>query len=129
MKIEKQKIDNMAMKQPIGQVTQNASKQQCQREIAPCVRLPPSHEQSGHNDQRDKRNYNKESIVTPKRSKRCACVGNVNQAEKIGDDNARLVRADQSHDQLLGTLVQRIEWKREKKDELHVDPVALLNDE
>src|SRR5712671_2657910 len=40
MKIEKQKIDNMAIKQPIGQITQNASKQQCQRKIAPRIRLP-----------------------------------------------------------------------------------------
>jgi hypothetical protein len=108
MKIEKQKIDNMAIKQPIGEITQNASKQQCQREIAPRVRLPRSHEQNGYNDQRDNRNYNKESIVTPERSKRCAGVGNVNQVEKIGNDNACLVRADQSHDQLLRALIEQV---------------------
>ena len=64
MKIEKQKIDYMAIKQPIGQITQNASKQQRQRDIAPRVSLPPSHQQSQHDDQGDTRNDNEEEVVS-----------------------------------------------------------------
>jgi hypothetical protein len=49
VEIEKEKIDHMSIKKSIGQVTQNASKKQCKRDIAPWIGLPPSCEQ-GCND-------------------------------------------------------------------------------
>ena len=95
----------MPVKEAIGEVTQNASKQQCKREIAPGISSAASHEENCHNYERDNRNHNEKGIVAFERSECCARVGNVNQAEEIGDDNARLIRVDQTQDQLLAPLI------------------------
>jgi hypothetical protein len=65
VQIEKEKIDHVRIKEAISQITQYASKQQRKREIAPRIRLPPSHKQNRHNKEGDNRNYNEESIVAP----------------------------------------------------------------
>jgi hypothetical protein len=120
VEIEKQKIDHMPIKQAIGQITQYASKQQRKREIAPRIRPPPLHKQNHHNEQGDNRNYNEESIVALERPKRCAVVCNVNQTEEIRHDTARLIRTDESQDQLFGQLIKSVEGEGDQKDELHL---------
>jgi hypothetical protein len=105
VQIEKEKIDHVTIKEAIGEITQNASKQQCKRKVAPHIRPMGSQEQNRHNHQRNDRNYNEESIIARERPKRSAGIRNVNQTEEIRHDNARLVRADESQDQLFGTLI------------------------
>jgi hypothetical protein len=65
VQIEKEKIDHVRIKEAIGQITQYASKQQREREIAPRIGPPPSHKQNRHNKEGDNRDYNEESIVAP----------------------------------------------------------------
>jgi hypothetical protein len=120
VEIEKEKIDHVAIKEAIGEITQYASKQQCKREVAPRIRPLRSQEQNRHNHQRNNRNYNEESIVALERPKRCAVVCNVNQTEKIRHDTARLIRADQSQDQLFRQLIKSVEGEGNQKDELHL---------
>ena len=124
VQIEKEKVDHVSVKEAIGEITQNASKQQCKREVAPCIRLPSSQQQNRYNYQRDNGNYNEESIVALERSERCARVGNVNQTKEIADDNVRLVKTDQTQHQVLTPLVKSVEREREKKNELHLDSVS-----
>jgi hypothetical protein len=124
VQIEQEKIDYVPVKQAIGQITQNPSKQQCKREIAPRIGLSPSHEQNRHNDERDNGNHDEESIVALERSKGRAGVGDVNQTEEIGDNNACLIRVDQTQDQLLAPLIKSIEREREKKNELHLGDLS-----
>jgi hypothetical protein len=120
VQIEKEKIDHVSVQEAISQIPQNPSEQQRKREVAPPIGLAVLYEQNRHNDQRDDRNYNEESIVAPERSKRRTGIRNVHQAEEIRYDNARLKRADQSQDQLFCQLIQRVEWQGEKEDESHV---------
>jgi len=119
VQIEQEKIDYVPVKQAIGEITQNPSKQQCKREVAPRIGLAPSYEENRHNHQRDDGNHNEKSVIAPERSKGRARVCDVNQTEEIGDDNACLIRADQTQDQVLGQLIDCIERKRKKEDELH----------
>jgi len=120
MQIEQEKIDYVPVKQAIGEITQNPSKQQCKREVAPRIGLAPSHEENRHNHQRDDGNHNKKSIVALERSKGRAGVCDVNQTEEIGDDNACLIRVDQTQDQLLAPLIKSVEREREEKNEFHL---------
>ena len=110
----------MPVKHAIGEIPQNPSKQQRKREVAPRIGLAPSHEENRHNHQRDDGNQNEKSIVAPERSKGRARVCDVNQTEEIGDDNACLIRVDQTHDQLFAPLIKSVEGKREEKNEFHV---------
>jgi hypothetical protein len=87
--------------------------------VAPHIGLSASDEQNRHDNQCDDGNYNEKSIVAPERSKRRTGIGNIHQTEEIRYDNARLIRADQSQDQLLCALIQGVERKREKEDEPH----------
>jgi len=116
VQIEQEKIDYVPVKQAIGEIAQNASKQQCKREIAPDIWSPASHEENCHNYERDNRNHNEKDIVALERTECCAGVGDVNQPEEIGDDNARLIRVDQTHDQLFAPLIKSVERERNKED-------------
>jgi len=120
VQIEQEKIDYVPVKQAIGEITQNPSKQQCKREVAPRIGLAPSHEENRHNHQRDDGNHNEKGIVAPERSKGRAGVCYVNQTEEIGDDNACLIRVDQTQDQLLAPLIKSVKGERKKKNVLHV---------
>src|SRR6476646_11107036 len=80
-----------------------------------------THQQNCHDYQCDQRNYDEESVVALERSKRCAGIRDVNQVEEIRHYTASFVRAYRSQYPLLRHLVQSVERKREKEDELHVD--------
>ena len=80
-----------------------------------------SHQQNRHDDQCDEGNYNEKRVVALERSKRCAGIGDVNQIEEIRHYTASIVRAYRSHYPLLSQLVQSVERKRQKEDELHID--------
>ncbi len=120
VQIKKEKVDHVSVKQAICQISQNAGKEKRQRYIPPQVRPPVSHQQNGHDDQRDEGNYNEESVVALERSKRGAGIGDVNQMEEVRDYTASFVRAYRSHYPLLRQLVQSVERKREKEDKPHV---------
>ena len=79
-----------------------------------------THQQNRHDDQSDDGNYNEESVVALERSKRSAGIGDVNQIEEVRHYNPSIVRANRSQYPLLRQLVQSVERKREKEDELHV---------
>ena len=110
----------MSVKQAICQISDNPGKEKCQRYISPPVRPPVSHQENRHDDQCDEGNYNEESVVALERSKRGTVIGDVNQIEEVRHYNASIVRADESQDPMLRQLVQSVERKREKEDELHV---------
>ena len=120
VQIKKEKVDHMSVKQAICQISQDPGKEKRQRYIPPRVRAPISHQQNRHDDQCDDRNYNEESVVSPERSKRGAGIGDVNQIEEVRHYNASIVRANGSQYPVLRQLVQSVERKREKEDELHV---------
>ena len=110
----------MSVKQAICQISQNPGKEKRERYIPPRVRPPVSHQQNRHDDQCDEGNYNEESVVALERSKRGAVIGDVNQIEEVRHYNASIVRANGSQYPVLRQLVQSVERKREKEDELHV---------
>ena len=120
VQIKKEKIDYVSVKQAICQISQNPGKEKRERYIPPRIRSPMSHQQNRHNDHRDDGNYNEESVVALERPKRGAGIGDVNQIEEVRHYNASIVRANGSHYQVLRQLVQSVERKREKEDELHV---------
>jgi hypothetical protein len=109
VQIEKKKIDHVSVQEAISQIPQNSGEQQCEREVAPGIVVAVSDEQNRHDDQRDDGNYNEESIVAPEGSKRRAGIRNINQAEKVRHDDVRLIRANQSQDQVLRQLIQSVE--------------------
>jgi len=78
-----------------------------------------ANEQKHYDRKCDDRDYNEEGVVTPERAKRRAGVGDVNQAEKVRHDNARLVWTDCLQHQSFGQLIQRVERQREKEDKSH----------
>ena len=121
VQIKKKKVDHVSVKQAICQISQNAGKEKRQRYIPPQVRPPVSHQQNCHDDQCDEGNYDEESVVALERSKRRAGIGDVNQIEEITHYAESIVRAYRSLYPLLRQLVQSVERKREKEDELHVD--------
>jgi hypothetical protein len=121
MQIEKQKIDYVPVKKTIGKISQDPGQQERKRHILPTVNWSPSHEEGQNNQQRDRRNCDKESIVVPKRTKRRAGVRDVNQIEEIRYHDARPIGANEPQDQLFRPLVERVERQRNEKDELHGD--------
>jgi hypothetical protein len=120
VQIKKKKVDHVSVKQAICQISQNPGKEKRERYIPPRVRSPVSHQQNRHNDHRDDGNYNEESVVALKRSDRGAGIGDVNQIEEVRHYNPSIVKANGSHYPVLRQLVQSVERKREKEDELHV---------
>ena len=121
VQIKKEEVDHVSVKQAICQISQNARKEKRERYIPPQVRPPVSHQQNCHDDQCDEGNYDEESVVALERSKRCAGIGDVNQIEEVRHYTASIVRAYRSQYPPLRQLVQSVERKREKEDELHVD--------
>jgi hypothetical protein len=121
VQIKKEEVDHVSVKQAICQISQNAGKEKRQRYIPPQVRPPVSHQQNCHDDQCDKGNYDEESVVALEGSKRCARIGDVNQIEEVRNYTASIVRANGSQYPMLSQLVQSVERKGEKEDELHVD--------
>jgi hypothetical protein len=120
VQIKKEKIDHVSVKQAICQISQNPSKEKRERYLPPRIRSPVSHQQNRHNDHRDDGNYDEESVVALERSKRGAVIGDVNQIEEVRHYNPSIVRANGSQYPVLRQLVQSVERKREKEDELHV---------
>ena len=120
VQIKKEEVDHVSVKQAICQISQNAGKEKRQRYIPPQVRPPVSHQQNRYDDQCDEGNYDEESVVALERSKRCARIGDVNQIEEVRHHNPSIVKANGSHYPVLRQLVQSVERKREKEDELHV---------
>jgi hypothetical protein len=108
VEIKKEKVNHVSIKQAICQISENAGKKKRQGYIPPHVRPTVSHQQNRHDDQCDKRNNNKESVVSFKRSKRRAVISDVNQIEKVRHDNASIVRANGSQYPLLRQLVQSV---------------------
>ena len=119
VQIEEEKIDHVSVQEAISEIPQNPGEQQRKREVAPGIGLSASDEQNRHDKQRDDGNYNEESIVAPERSKRRAGIRNVNQTEKVRHENVRVVRANESQDQLLRALVEKVKRQRKKQDESH----------
>jgi len=120
VQIKKEKVDHVSVKQAICQISQNAGKEKRQRYIPPRVRPRVSHQQNRHDNQCDDGNYDEESIIALERSKRGAGIGDVNQIEEVRHYNPSIVKANGSHYPVLRQLVQSVERKREKEDELHV---------
>ena len=120
VQIEKKKINHVPIKKAIGKISQDPGEKKRERKITPTIRCSRPQEEAQNNHKRHRRNGDEEGIVASEGSKRCAVIGHVNQTEEIRDQNPRFIRADEPQHQLFGPLIQRVEWKREKKNELHI---------
>ena len=125
VQIEEKKIDHTPVKKAIGKISQDPGKKKRQRKITPTIRCSCPQQEAQNNHKRNKRNSDEKGVVASERSKCCTRVGYVNQAEKIGDQNTRLIRTDVPQNHLLGPLIQCIERKREEKDEFHLSDLSL----
>jgi hypothetical protein len=124
VQIEKEKIDHVSVKKAIGKISQDSGEKKSQRKITPTITCSRPQEEAQNNHERNRRNDDEESVVPSKGSKRCAGIGHVNQTEEIRYQNARLIMTDKSQNHLFGPLIEQVEWKREKKNELHVDGLS-----
>src|SRR5215831_9717286 len=119
VKIKKEKVDHVSVKQTICQISQNPGKEKRQGYIPPPVRPTVSDQQHRHNHQCDDGNDNEKSVVAPKRSKRGAGIRDVDEIEEVRHYNPSIVRANGSQYPLLRQLVQSVKRKREEQDEFH----------
>jgi hypothetical protein len=124
MQIEEKKIDHVPVKKAVCKISQDPGEKKGKGKITPTIRCSRPQEEAQNNHQCDRRNGNEEGIVVSEGSKRCAGVSHVNQTEKIRDQNARLIRTNEPQNNLFGPLIERVERKREKKNELHVDDLS-----
>ena len=115
----------MSIKKAIGKISQDASQQERQRDVAPNIRRSTPQEKNQNNEKCDRRNYDEESVVVPEGTKRRARVRDVDQVEEIRDHNARFVGTNEPQDQLFCPLIERVEREREKEDEFHIFPPFL----
>ena len=111
VQIEKKEIDHVPIKKAISKISQDPGEKKCQRKITPTIMCSRPQEQPQNNHKRHQRNDDEKGIVASEGSKRCAVIGHVNQTEEIGDQNARLVRADEPQNHLLGQLIQCVQRK------------------
>src|SRR5262245_29049067 len=120
VQIEEKKIDHASVKKAIGKISQDPGKKKRQRKITPTIRCSCPQQEAQNNHKRNKRNSDEKGVVASERSKCCTRIGYVNQAEKIGHQNTRLIRTDEPQNHLLGPLIQCVERNGDKQNELHV---------
>jgi hypothetical protein len=110
----------MSIKKAIGKISQDASEKERKRNIAPNIWWSTPQEKNQNNEKCDRRNYDEESVVVPEGTKRRARVRDVDQVEEIRDHRARFLGTNETQDQLLGPLIERVERERDKEDEFHI---------
>jgi len=120
VQIEKKKIDHVPVKKAIGKISDDSGEKKRQRKITPTITCSRSQQEAQNNYQRNRRNGDEKGVIASERSERCARIGHINQAEKIGDQNTRLIGANEPQNHLLGQLIQCVERKGKEKNELHV---------
>jgi hypothetical protein len=127
VQIEEEKIDHVSIKKPIGKISEDASQQERQRDVAPNIWWSPPQKKNQNNEKRDRRNYDEESVVVPEGTKRRAGIGYVNQNKEIRYYRApRPLRTNESQDQLFCPLIERVDREREKEDEFHIFPAIFV---
>ena len=107
VQIEQQKINDVAVQQPIGQIPKNPGEEQTERDIPPDVPGPPPHQQRDHEEQRHAGNGNEKSIVISEGTEGRAGVGHMNQIQEAGNNHPRLFRINRLDDQVFGELIDR----------------------
>lgn len=76
--IEKEKIDDMPVKQAIGQVAENPSQEQSKSDSSPGIRCSAAKKQKAHNPERDNRERDEKDIVVLEGTEGGASVADVN---------------------------------------------------
>ena len=120
VQIEEKKIDHVPIKKPIGKISKDPGDKKRQREITPTIRRSRPQEEAHNNHKRHRRNGDEKGIVASEGSKRCAGIGHANKTKEIRYQNPGLIGTDEPQNHLFGPLIQCVERKREKKNELHV---------
>lgn len=119
VQIEEQKIDDVTVRETIGQVSHDASQEQTKRQVSQQVwRAPPDQERE-HKNERDAGEHDKKGVVVLKRAEGGAVVRHVDETEEIGDDGMEILRIDVAEHEPFRELVQRVKREREKEDEFH----------
>jgi hypothetical protein len=129
VQIEKEKIDHVPVKKAIGKISQDPREKKRQRNIAPAIRRSRSQQEAQNNYKRDRRNDDEKGIVASEGPKRRPGIGHVNQTKEIRYHNPRLIRTDEPQNHLLGQLIQCVEGKGKKKNELHVSGPGVMSSE
>jgi hypothetical protein len=109
VQIEKEKIDHVPVKKAIGKISDDPGEKKRQGKITPTIICSRPQEEAQNDHQRHRRNGDEKGVVASERAKRCARIGHVNQAEEIRYQNTRLIRTDESQDQLLGELIDCVD--------------------
>src|SRR5438874_3376887 len=91
MQMKKQKINDVAVKQTVGEIPQNAGKQQSQGNIAPDIGRSPANEEHNHKEKSKTGQDNKERIIAFEGAERCTGIGDINQIEEVRDNDTRFV--------------------------------------
>jgi hypothetical protein len=122
--IEQKKIDDVAVKETIGQVAEDAGQQQAERDVAPFVRRSFSQKQNQNNQQGDTRNSNEKFVVVLEGTERSAGIRNVYEMEEPFHHRMRFLGVDILKHQILCQLIQRVEREGEEKDVFHCEVLA-----
>ena len=126
VEIEKKKIDDVSVKKAIGQVSQDASEQERQRNIAPDVPGPPPDEKRHDKEKRETGNHDEKRVVVLERTESRTRVRDVDQVEQTGNDHAWLIRFDEPKHIIFGQLIERVERQRKEENEFHTDPTLFV---
>jgi hypothetical protein len=115
VKIEKEKVDNMTVQQPIGEIAENAGEEQSQSDATPRAMRVRAQKEKTNDNKCDARKSDKETVVVGEGTKGRTGIGDMNDREEIGQEHARLGRINQTQNKMLRELIEQVE--RQSKEE------------
>lgn len=108
----------MAVQKAVGKVTENAGEEQAKGELTPWVGWLTAEEKDSHNHECDARESDEEAVVIREGAEGGAGVSHMDKRKEIWNDDRRLGGIDETQDEILSNLIERVEWQREQEQDL-----------